>query len=64
MIGWEDTLRGSFKRQPLWLAGGEDVFVHRTAVAEGLTLSPGMAVSFVPQWDDKKNKAGIAFGPS
>lgn len=37
--------------------GGEDIFVHRTAVAEGLTLSPGMAVSFVPQWDDKKNKA-------
>mmetsp|Transcript_17567 Transcript_17567/g.33045 ORF Transcript_17567/g.33045 Transcript_17567/m.33045 type:complete len:254 (-) Transcript_17567:39-800(-) len=36
--------------------GGEDVFIHRTGVAEGVTLSPGLAVSFTPEWDDKKRK--------
>eukprot|EP00913_Durusdinium_trenchii_P013809 g12966.t1 len=36
--------------------GGEDVFVHRTSVAEGVQLSPGMSVSYLPEWDAKKNK--------
>ena len=36
--------------------GGEDVFVHRTGIAEGVTLSPGLSVSFAPEWDDKKRK--------
>ena len=36
--------------------GGEDVFVHRTGIAEGVTLSPGLSVSFAPEWDEKKRK--------
>ena len=47
--------------------GGEDVFVHRTNVAEGVQLSPGMSVSFMPQWDAKKNKdraTDVFLGPT
>ena len=37
--------------------GGEDVFVHRSALGEGMqALSPGASVSFLPEWDDKKKK--------
>ncbi|CAJ1407043.1 unnamed protein product [Effrenium voratum] len=36
--------------------GGDDVFVHRSGIAEGVTLTPGMSVSFSPEWDDKKRK--------
>jgi len=37
--------------------GGEDVFVHRSGLGEGMdALSPGMSVSFMPQWDEKKRK--------
>lgn len=37
-------------------AGGEDVFVHRSALQEGVQLSQGMAVSYDPEWDDRKRK--------
>jgi len=36
--------------------GGEDVFVHRSALQEGATLQPGMAVTYEATWDDKKRK--------
>eukprot|EP00438_Fugacium_kawagutii_P021063 Skav205886 [mRNA] locus=scaffold123:16538:18973:+ [translate_table: standard] len=37
--------------------GGEDVFVHRSGLADGMdALSPGASVSFLPQWDEKKRK--------
>jgi len=36
--------------------GGEDVFVHRSAVGEGVVLSQGQSVSFEAVWDDKKRK--------
>merc|ERR1719499_1883760 len=37
-------------------AGGEDVFVHRSALQEGVQLSQGMSVSYDPEWDDRKRK--------
>lgn len=37
-------------------AGGEDVFVHRNSIQQGVQLSQGMAVSYDPEWDDKKRK--------
>jgi len=36
--------------------GGEDVFVHRSALREGVLLAPGQIVNFEAQWDDKKRK--------
>lgn len=36
--------------------GGEDVFVHRSALGDGVQLSPGNAVSFNGVWDDRKQK--------
>jgi len=36
--------------------GGEDVFVHRSALAEGVQLSPGASVTYTGQWDDRKGK--------
>lgn len=36
--------------------GGEDVFVHRSAIGEGVSLSPGVAVSYEGVWDDRKRK--------
>lgn len=40
--------------------GGEDVFVHRSALGEGVVLSPGQPVTFEPQWDDAKRKSRAA----
>lgn len=37
-------------------AGGEDVFVHRSALQEGVQLSQGMPVSYDPEWDERKRK--------
>lgn len=36
--------------------GGDDVFVHRSALGEGVTLQAGATVSYEPVWDDKKRK--------
>lgn len=36
--------------------GGEDVFIHRSAVPEGVTLSSGQAVKYQATWDEKKKK--------
>eukprot|EP00931_Biecheleriopsis_adriatica_P118708 TRINITY_DN94050_c0_g1_i1.p1 TRINITY_DN94050_c0_g1~~TRINITY_DN94050_c0_g1_i1.p1 ORF type:complete len:256 (-),score=70.57 TRINITY_DN94050_c0_g1_i1:41-808(-) len=36
--------------------GGEDVFVHRSALGEGVALSPGLSVNFEALWDDRKRK--------
>mmetsp|Transcript_3094 Transcript_3094/g.10313 ORF Transcript_3094/g.10313 Transcript_3094/m.10313 type:complete len:303 (-) Transcript_3094:45-953(-) len=36
--------------------GGEDVFVHRSALREGVLLAPGQIVTFEALWDDKKRK--------
>ena len=36
--------------------GGEDVFCHRSALAEGVSLSTGASVTYEEQWDDRKNK--------
>jgi len=36
--------------------GGEDVFVHRSALQEGCTLSGGVPVSYEDDWDDKRRK--------
>lgn len=48
--------------------GGEDVFVHRSTLREGVLLAPGQIVTFEAQWDDKKRKdraADVAIaGPS
>lgn len=38
-------------------AGGEDIFVHRTALTDGQTLVLGSTVTFEPGWDAQKNKA-------
>lgn len=37
-------------------AGGDDVFVHRSALGEGVSLQPGASVSYEPVWDEKKRK--------
>lgn len=37
-------------------AGGEDVFVHRSSLGEGVQLSQGMAVNYDPEWDERKRK--------
>jgi len=39
-------------------AGGNDVFVHRSALSDGQTLQPGMKVSFEVQWNAIKGKYG------
>jgi len=36
--------------------GGEDVFLHRSSLNEGVTLAPGQAVTFEAIWDEKKRK--------
>lgn len=36
--------------------GGEDVFVHRSAIGEGVALSTGANVTYNESMDDKKNK--------
>lgn len=36
--------------------GGEDVFCHRSALQEGVTLQAGMIVQYEAVWDDKKRK--------
>merc|ERR1719265_3112674 len=36
--------------------GGEDVFVHRSALGDGVQLAPGNAVAFQGIWDDRKQK--------
>lgn len=36
--------------------GGEDVFVHRSALGEGVALTPGVGVSYEGLWDDRKRK--------
>lgn len=36
--------------------GGDDVFVHRSALGEGVTLMPGQTVSYEAIWDEKKRK--------
>jgi CspA family cold shock protein len=36
--------------------GGEDVFVHRSALNEGVLLSPGQKVAYDGQWDPNKKK--------
>merc|ERR1719446_1047318 len=36
--------------------GGEDVFVHRSALGDGVQLVPGNAVSYDGGWDDRKQK--------
>lgn len=38
-------------------AGGDDIFVHRTALTDGQTLVLGSPVTFEPGWDAQKNKA-------
>lgn len=50
---WNDE-RGFGFIQPS--GGGEDVFVHRTSLGEGVQLSQGMSVSYDPEWDDRKRK--------
>jgi len=47
--------------------GGDDVFVHRTSLPEGLQLSAGLAVTYDAEWDDKKRKeraANISAAPA
>jgi len=36
--------------------GGEDVFVHRSALGDGVVLAPGNSVSYSGVWDDRKQK--------
>lgn len=36
--------------------GGEDVFVHRSSLGEGVALSSGASVTFEGVWDDRKRK--------
>ena len=36
--------------------GGEDVFIHRSALKDGVVLSPGQKVSYEGQWDPNKKK--------
>eukprot|EP00930_Biecheleria_cincta_P054539 TRINITY_DN4073_c0_g1_i1.p1 TRINITY_DN4073_c0_g1~~TRINITY_DN4073_c0_g1_i1.p1 ORF type:complete len:324 (-),score=52.27 TRINITY_DN4073_c0_g1_i1:74-961(-) len=36
--------------------GGDDVFVHRSALGQGVALSSGASVSFEAEWDDRKRK--------
>lgn len=36
--------------------GGEDVFVHRSALGDGVQLAPGNAVTYSGVWDDRKQK--------
>mmetsp|Transcript_48656 Transcript_48656/g.130540 ORF Transcript_48656/g.130540 Transcript_48656/m.130540 type:complete len:151 (-) Transcript_48656:969-1421(-) len=38
------------------VSGGDDVFLHRSAIGEGVQLSSGMAVTYEAEWDDKKKK--------
>lgn len=38
------------------VSGGDDVFVHRTALGEGVELTVGCAVTYEPEWDDRKKK--------
>jgi len=38
------------------LGGGDDVFVHRSSLKEGVMLAPGHAVTYEAQWDEKKRK--------
>merc|ERR1712232_901465 len=38
------------------VGGGEDVFVHRSALNEGVTLAVGHAVSYEAIWDERKRK--------
>jgi len=48
------------------LGGGDDVFVHRSSLKEGVMLAPGHAVTYEAQWDDRKRKdraADVAIAP-
>merc|ERR1719387_1393108 len=36
--------------------GGEDVFVHKSAISDGATLEQGSTVQFVAQWDSSRAK--------
>lgn len=36
--------------------GGEDVFVHRSALGEDVSISAGQAVTYDAEWDDRKKK--------
>lgn len=38
------------------IGGGEDVFVHRSALNEGVTLAVGHAVTYEAIWDERKRK--------
>jgi len=38
------------------ISGGDDVFVHRSALGEGVELSQGIAVMYESEWDDRKKK--------
>merc|ERR1719310_1918266 len=37
-------------------AGGDDVFVHRTALNDGMTLVQGSQVQYETTWNAQKNK--------
>jgi CspA family cold shock protein len=37
-------------------SGGEDIFVHRTAIVDGKALAVGSTVNFEPSWDARKGK--------
>jgi len=36
--------------------GGQDCFVHRSDIVDGLSLVPGSTVQFKQGWDNRKNK--------
>eukprot|EP00929_Paragymnodinium_shiwhaense_P061838 TRINITY_DN30895_c0_g1_i1.p1 TRINITY_DN30895_c0_g1~~TRINITY_DN30895_c0_g1_i1.p1 ORF type:complete len:296 (-),score=64.98 TRINITY_DN30895_c0_g1_i1:148-1035(-) len=36
--------------------GGEDVFMHRSALGEGVVVQAGSSVTYIEEWDDRKRK--------
>lgn len=36
--------------------GGDDVFVHKSSLEDGVQPTTGMAVSYVSEWDDRRRK--------
>mmetsp|Transcript_38740 Transcript_38740/g.82296 ORF Transcript_38740/g.82296 Transcript_38740/m.82296 type:complete len:326 (-) Transcript_38740:157-1134(-) len=38
------------------IGGGNDVFVHRNALSDGQSLTPGVTVHYTADWDNKRSK--------
>ncbi|KAL1524112.1 hypothetical protein AB1Y20_019021 [Prymnesium parvum] len=51
-LRWNDKGFGFIKPDD----GGEDIFCHSSSIKDGDALAQGALVSYVKQWDDRKNK--------